>query len=1083
MMTSAMDLGQFTGPSKKKIKLSTPDISQFQNGSIISLKLQNFVTYTLAEFQMSPSLNMIIGPNGSGKSTVVCAICLGLAGKTEYLGRASDASSYIKNGSPFATVEIILKDGDKTFTIKRRLIREKKNGGAEYWLNGEHCSEQNIRKYVQSKNIQLDNLCQFLSQERVEKFAALKPVLLLHETIRVIDGKLLTYLEDLKLLQEDELNVTKEIEVGTKKLQDLLKQKETLDENVRSMKEYELKNQTLKKNQLLLPYVYIQDHREKLESYKQDYKDAKNQLKLLMKKKQKFKNVTELIQNDKDIIDEKIVDTEHSLQQNKTQVKHYISELKKIRDEISKKQKQIQYYEGRSKLIKEKMKITEADLDSKRQDLNKIIVPEKEKIDEITEKRNDIIVQKQSKDQEIKDINNRAQSIDIQITRIKEKIKRKKNSQTNYDKLDLLDTRDRKDLIPVKNAMHEIRARSRDESADWGNNLLGPPLITISAKDPNFAPYISATIPYSSEIAITVASEDAFQKYANKILDNNAVNLRKLSNNEVPRTVERSELINRYGFEGYLTDFIAGDKRVIQMLREFHRIHMIPVSRKPMTDAQLELAMKPQANGKPLFNQIIHGDTLITVSVSQTNQIYKRTSNIERTNNSKFYASSVMSDEMIASINREIEDMNQQLKSHSERLEEHINETNEKNHELKELSHTFDKLNIELKRLNDIRSAHSKLKNDCKSLEEKLQKYDADSKKDVTTKIDDIREDISDDLKTELDLAEKMVLHVSECCTLEEKHINQQAERFKYNNMSISMSQVIQSLNDEEDGLNEEYIAKREAFETRKNSREYQEWKSQIETYDADLKAKLSKLAEKYINESNFTLQYINDIIDKLESEISRLNHDASSVKILERVERDIKQLNDVLPNQQKQLTKTTDEMTTKRSTLEPRLDDIITNISKKFAELFTRVGSAGAIRLSKPDLYSKWEIEILVKFRDNAALKQLDPHTQSGGERAVSTVLYMMALQDFTTAPFRVVDEINQGMDRRNERIVHKAMVENACKEHTSQYFLITPKLLTDLYYHERMRIHCVMAGPWIPNPSEDPDMQRFGETANYVM
>lgn len=122
-----------------------------------------------------------------------------------------------------------------------------------------------------------------------------------------------------------------------------------------------------------------------------------------------------------------------------------------------------------------------------------------------------------------------------------------------------------------------------------------------------------------------------------------------------------------------------------------------------------------------------------------------------------------------------------------------------------------------------------------------------------------------------------------------------------------------------------------------------------------------------------------------------------------------------------------------------------------------------------------------MVKFRDNAPLKKLDSHTQSGGERAVSTVLYMIALQEFTSAPFRVVDEINQGMDSRNERIVHKAMVENACAENTSQYFLITPKLLTGLHYHEKMRIHCVMAGSWIPNPSEDPKMIHFGETSNY--
>ena len=49
-----------------------------QPGSIVRVKLQNFVTYTSAEFFPGPSLNMVIGPNGTGKSTLVCAICLGL---------------------------------------------------------------------------------------------------------------------------------------------------------------------------------------------------------------------------------------------------------------------------------------------------------------------------------------------------------------------------------------------------------------------------------------------------------------------------------------------------------------------------------------------------------------------------------------------------------------------------------------------------------------------------------------------------------------------------------------------------------------------------------------------------------------------------------------------------------------------------------------------------------------------------------------------------------------------------------------------------------------------------------------------
>ena len=103
------------------------------------------------------------------------------------------------------------------------------------------------------------------------------------------------------------------------------------------------------------------------------------------------------------------------------------------------------------------------------------------------------------------------------------------------------------------------------------------------------------------------------------------------------------------------------------------------------------------------------------------------------------------------------------------------------------------------------------------------------------------------------------------------------------------------------------------------------------------------------------------------------------------------------------------------------------------------------------------------------------------------------MSLQSLTRSPFRVVDEINQGMDPRNERLVHKRMVGIACgirdgaaqqpqslgnghEEEDgegglagqgrggSQYFLITPKLLHNLTYERGMRVLCIASGEYMP-------------------
>jgi len=53
--------------------------------------------------------------------------------------------------------------------------------------------------------------------------------------------------------------------------------------------------------------------------------------------------------------------------------------------------------------------------------------------------------------------------------------------------------------------------------------------------------------------------------------------------------------------------------------------------------------------------------------------------------------------------------------------------------------------------------------------------------------------------------------------------------------------------------------------------------------------------------------------------------------------------------------------------------------------------------------------VRIRVKFRDTEQLAELTPYHQSGGERSVSTVLFMISLQELTCCPFRCVDEINQ--------------------------------------------------------------------------
>ncbi|GAA94479.1 hypothetical protein E5Q_01131, partial [Mixia osmundae IAM 14324] len=141
-----------------------------------------------------------------------------------------------------------------------------------------------------------------------------------------------------------------------------------------------------------------------------------------------------------------------------------------------------------------------------------------------------------------------------------------------------------------------------------------------------------------------------------------------------------------------------------------------------------------------------------------------------------------------------------------------------------------------------------------------------------------------------------------------------------------------------------------------------------------------------------------------------------------------------------------------------PAIEALVRRVSERFGEAFNRFGCLGEINLnSESEDYDQWGIEISVSFRKQEALSLLTATRQSGGERSLSTILYLMSLTELAKAPFSLVDEINQGMDQRAERRVHNQLVAVTCTQDAGQYFLITPKLLPNLEYHQMMKILCV--------------------------
>jgi chromosome segregation ATPase len=205
------------------------------------VSVENFVTYEKADFVPGPHLNMVIGPNGTGKSSLVCAICLGLGYSPKHLGRAGSVKEFVKHGKDTATIEIELqkRPTDRMNIVIRVQIRREQNT-QKWWLNGKETNHKAIQGLMRNLKIQVDNLCQFLPQDRVVEFAQYSNVDLLHETLRAAaPEEMLEWQKQLQDLHKDKKELDEAHQIDRETLDNLERRQQGLQADVDRIRERE----------------------------------------------------------------------------------------------------------------------------------------------------------------------------------------------------------------------------------------------------------------------------------------------------------------------------------------------------------------------------------------------------------------------------------------------------------------------------------------------------------------------------------------------------------------------------------------------------------------------------------------------------------------------------------------------------------------------------------------------------------------------------------------------------------------------------------------------------------------------------
>ena len=260
-----------------------------QPGSIVRIKLTDFVTYTSVEVHPGPSLNMVIGPNGTGKSTMVCAICIGLGWGPQHLGRAKDVGEFVKHGCREALIEIELCADGKRFR-RNPIIRcqiKRESNKCQYSLNGKPASKKQILSAARSLSIQVDNLCQFLPQDKVVEFAGMTPVELLKSTQRAIASQeMIDWHEQLKQVRKAQRELEANDKSTREELTSLESRQRMQEGDVERLRERDLVKQTIEYLEMARPIAAFRDANKR-------FKEARRERESVMKELQELEDAVE----------------------------------------------------------------------------------------------------------------------------------------------------------------------------------------------------------------------------------------------------------------------------------------------------------------------------------------------------------------------------------------------------------------------------------------------------------------------------------------------------------------------------------------------------------------------------------------------------------------------------------------------------------------------------------------------------------------------------------------------------------------------------------------------------------------------
>lgn len=1017
-------------------------------GAIRRVALSNFLTYDSVEFHVGPYLNLICGPNGTGKSSIACAIALGLGGHPSLLGRASQLGSFVKRGETDGWIEIELQAwSGSTNPIIRRTLTTASNK-SDWFLSGRSTTKTDILATVAEFNIDVGNLCSFLPQDKVHEFAKMTDAKRLVETEKAVGGaKLVRWHQKLNEYGKTAAEIANSLKTKQEEKAHLEQRNQALQVDVQRFEERRQIEERIEKLDIMIHMADYNRKKQMVTELQQDRETKRRELAEAMQRSQPVRQKrTEL--------EEKTNKLKIELQRLDSV---YTSDEKKRRNLVRNVEELGGEIEGK---LTEVGALTRKDQDRARrvQELKKEIAERTTQLGDepgmsdtaeieadmrrLREKVNDCQTRRGDIQRKIQDVNVESQSID-------------KGTQAHRQQLAQLDNVRQQRLEKIR-AVDESVYRAtmwlRENQHRFRKQVHEPVLLEISLKDQRYAAAVESSIPWLVQKAFVCQTREDYDLFGSEVIDKLKMRVtvaenEKLSLEKFKPEVPRDQL-QALGFEGYIIDMIEGPEEVLKHLCKQSHLHKLPVTLNPNVDVE-------RIEQSDRFRKFIAGGENFTINVSHYAPDVRQTVS-RRIGPARSLVNSVDRERQ-----RCLTNLIQELSAKKKELEaQTLNLLKEDKAIQAELARYEEQLNqLREQRLDCMGAQRQWEKNRAmldarkRELRDKEREPSAEEKRARLMK--EIRKLAQKRSEKMQDLGAQTVQMAK---VADRKHIAS-LSKWQWDATGAQLENMLRDLKEAEKELatsleetaNAHARAKKEAYELRdavqKMIDEAGDLIQGIDPEDEELLDLDRCLAEMRAEKSKLELAegVRPEVIDQYRARQREITNITSET-------------NDLLELQTQIETK----ITNTRSKWEPTLCRVISEVSRQFSLAFDEMGLAGELRIVPDADYEKWKLEIMVKFRNSEELAPLSAQHQSGGERTLSTIMYIMSLLQLSRSPFTLVDEINQGMDPTAERVTHNHIVGLTCQSHANQYFLITPKLLPDLKVHELQKVLLVCNGAY---------------------